>query len=106
MGVAFRLSSTASSTAPEAQGPRSGDRAGTRSASPAPSCPATTTAGAICNRACAAHRLGVFGQASLLIALVMLLFGALALPLCAAETIAGIEIRGNRTVDADIVRSH
>src|SRR6516165_7958678 len=107
MGVAFRLSSTASSTAPEAQAPRSGDRAGTLSASPAPSCPAaTTTAGAISDRACAAHRLGVFGQASLLIALAMLLFGALALPLYAADTITGIEIRGNRTVDADLVRSH
>ena len=64
------------------------------------------TAGAISDRACAAHRLGVFGQASLLIALAMLLFGALALPLYAADTITGIEIRGNRTVDADLVRSH
>src|SRR5262249_15973646 len=34
------------------------------------------------------------------------LLGFLALPLCAAETITAIEIRGNRTVDADLVRSH
>ncbi|HET6927224.1 MAG TPA: outer membrane protein assembly factor BamA, partial [Hyphomicrobiaceae bacterium] len=36
----------------------------------------------------------------------MLLFGFLALPLYAAETITAIEINGNRTVDADLVRSH
>src|SRR5215468_2373588 len=93
MGVAFLLSSTA----PEAQRPRSGDRA----------CAVLAArAGAIPYRACAAHPRGACGQGRLLIALVMLLLGFLALPLHAAETITAIEIRGNRTVDADLVRSH
>jgi outer membrane protein insertion porin family len=94
MGVAFL-----SSTTTEAQRPRSGDRASAFLA-------AGTRAGAIPYRACAAHRHGASGQGRLLIALAMLLLGFLALPLYAAETITAIEIRGNRTVDADLVRSH
>ncbi|HSR79532.1 MAG TPA: hypothetical protein VLL28_02030, partial [Hyphomicrobiaceae bacterium] len=103
MGVAFLLSSTA----PEAQGPRSGDRADNLAAPLAPSFrPAGTRAGAIPDRARAAESHRISGQGWLLIALAMVLFGFLALPLYAAETITAIEVKGNRTVDADLVRSH
>src|SRR5690349_15002324 len=103
MGVAF----LPSSTAPEAQGPRPGDCAGNLSAPPAPSSlPAETTAGVCADRGRAARSHRIAHQGRLLIGLAMLLFGFLALPLYAAETITAIEINGNRTVDADLVRSH
>jgi len=98
MGVAFLLSSTA----PEASGPRSGERAGKRSAPPVPSCLAVKArVGTTAQPRCARRR-----ACGLLIALAVLLLGCLALPLQAADTISAIEIKGNRTVEPDFVRSH
>ncbi|HKD58314.1 MAG TPA: outer membrane protein assembly factor BamA [Hyphomicrobiaceae bacterium] len=98
MSVAFLLSSSV----PEIPRPRSGDRAGQLSARPVRSCLAS--AGAHPYRLGAAQ--GASCQGLLLIALAILLFGFLALPLYAAQTITAIEVKGNRTVDGDLVRSH
>src|SRR5262245_46386315 len=98
MSVAFLLSSSV----PEIPRPRSGNRAGRLSARPVRSCLAS--AGALPYRLGADQ--GASCQGLLLIALAILLFGFLALPLYAAQTITAIEVKGNRTVDGDLVRSH
>src|SRR5262245_26893080 len=56
--------------------------------------------------ALAAQGLDVFWRGALFAVLALLMIFLAAQPLQAADTITAIEISGNRTVEADLVRSH
>src|SRR5262249_12354624 len=109
MGVAFLVSSAV----PEAPWPRS--RGHVRQA-PSLRAPARLARGKrhwesvlrvkALRAALAAQGFDVFWRGALFAVLALLIIFFAAQPLQAAETITAIEIRGNRTVEADFVRSH